>query len=93
MQLSPSDQALILKAKAAELNRKRTLRNNIEACKLIGNALRTSLGPRGMEKMFVDQFDVVVTTDGREILKRLESAHPVGKIIYETVKFIDVSTG
>jgi chaperonin GroEL (HSP60 family) len=96
--MTPSDKTLklstlLLKQKAAQIEGRRALHNNIQAGKLIADSLSSSFGPRGMEKMFIEQFEVIVTSDGREILRRMESAHPVGKMMYETSKWVDVSVG
>lgn len=59
-------------------------RENIQAAKLVAETVRTTLGPKGMDKMVVDRAgEVTVTNDGATILRELAIAHPVGKMIVE----------
>jgi thermosome len=68
--------------------------NNIAAAKVIADAVRTSLGPRGMDKMLVDQFgDVVITNDGATILKEIDVQHPAAKMMVEVAKTQDSEVG
>ena len=68
--------------------------NNIAAAKVIAEAVRTSLGPRGMDKMLVDQFgDVVITNDGATILKEIDVQHPAAKMMVEVAKTQDSEVG
>ena len=61
--------------------------NNIAAAKAVADAVRTTLGPKGMDKMLVspDQ-DVIVTNDGATILEKMEVQHPVAKLLVELSK-------
>lgn len=69
-------------------------RTNILAARVIGEAVRTTLGPRGMDKMLVDQFgDVVVTNDGATILDEIEVEHPAAKMMVEVAKTQDDEVG
>src|SRR3989338_8534669 len=62
-------------------------RNNIMAAKLVAETVRTTLGPKGMDKMLVDSLgDVIVTNDGVTILKEMQIEHPVAKMIVEVAK-------
>jgi thermosome len=62
-------------------------RMNIMAAKVIAEAVRTTLGPRGMDKMLVDSLgDVVITNDGVTILKEMDVEHPAAKMIIEVAK-------
>jgi len=62
-------------------------RNNILAAKLVAETVRTTLGPKGMDKMLVDSLgDVVVTNDGVTILKEMQIEHPAAKMIVEVAK-------
>ncbi|GAH44484.1 unnamed protein product, partial [marine sediment metagenome] len=64
------------------------------AAKIIAEAVRTSLGPRGMDKMLVDQFgDVVITNDGATILKEIDVQHPAAKMMVEVAKTQDSEVG
>ena len=62
-------------------------RNNILAAKLVAETVRTTLGPKGMDKMLVDSMgDVVVTNDGVTILEEMQIEHPAAKMIVEIAK-------
>ncbi|OED30905.1 thermosome subunit alpha [Methanosphaera sp. WGK6] len=62
-------------------------KNNIMAAKLLSNALKTTLGPRGMDKMLINTIgDVKITNDGYTILKETEPDHPAAKMIVELAK-------
>jgi thermosome len=68
--------------------------NNIAAAIVIAEAVRTSLGPMGMDKMLVDQFgDVVITNDGATILKEIDVQHPAAKMMVEVAKTQDSEVG
>ena len=70
------------------------MENNIAAAIVIAEAIRTSLGPRGMDKMLVDQFgDVVITNDGATILKEIDVQHPAAKMMVEVAKTQDSEVG
>jgi len=62
-------------------------RNNILAGKLVGEAVKTTLGPKGMDKMLVDSMgDITVTNDGVTILEKMEIEHPAAKMMVEISK-------
>ncbi len=62
-------------------------RMNIQAAKLVAEMVRTTLGPKGMDKMIVDSLgDVIVTNDGVTILREMNIEHPTGKMIVEIAK-------
>ena len=62
-------------------------RNNIMAAKLVAETVRTTLGPKGMDKMIVDSMgDVTVTNDGVTILQEMQIEHPSAKMIVEVAK-------
>ena len=62
-------------------------RNNIMAAKLVAETVRTTLGPKGMDKMIVDSLgDVIVTNDGVTILEEMKIEHPSAKMIVEIAK-------
>ncbi|HLC73920.1 MAG TPA: thermosome subunit beta [Candidatus Nanoarchaeia archaeon] len=62
-------------------------RNNIMAAKLVAETVRTTLGPKGMDKMLVDSVgDIVVTNDGVTILEEMQIEHPAAKMIVEVAK-------
>ena len=63
------------------------LANNIAAAKAIADSVRSTLGPRGLDKMLVDSMgDVVVTNDGVTILKEMDVEHPAAKMLVEVAK-------
>nr|MDO8079798.1 thermosome subunit beta [Candidatus Freyarchaeota archaeon] len=69
-------------------------RTNIMAAKVIAEAVRTSLGPLGMDKMLVDSFgDVVITNDGATILKEIDVQHPAAKMMVNVAKTQDDEVG
>lgn len=68
--------------------------NNIMAAKAVAEAVRTTLGPKGMDKMLVDSMgDVVITNDGATILKEMDIEHPGAKMIVEVAKTQDEEVG
>ena len=68
--------------------------NNIAAARTIADSVRSSLGPRGMDKMLVDSMgDVVITNDGVTILKEIDVQHPAAKMLVEVAKTQDAEVG
>lgn len=68
--------------------------NNIAAAKAIADVVRSTLGPKGMDKMLVDSLgDVVITNDGATILKEIDIEHPAAKMIVEVSKTQDIECG
>ncbi|MGV8107343.1 MAG: thermosome subunit beta [Nitrososphaerota archaeon] len=85
---------LLLKEGATETKGKDARKNNIQAAKLIAQVIRSSLGPRGMDKMLVDSTgDVTITNDGATILKEMDIEHPVAKMLVEVAKSVDSEAG
>src|SRR2546421_8962680 len=85
---------LILKEGTKESRGKEAQRNNITAAKLIAEIVKTSLGPRGMDKMLVDSLgDVTITNDGATILKEIDVQHPAAKMLVEISKATDNEVG
>lgn len=75
---------LILREGSSQSRGKEAQRNNITAAKLIAELIRSSLGPRGMDKMLVDTMgDVTITNDGATILKEIDVQHPAAKMMIE----------
>ncbi len=69
-------------------------RSNIAAAKAVADAVRTTLGPKGMDKMLVDTLgDVVITNDGATILEEMHIEHPAAKMMVEVAKTQDKSVG
>jgi thermosome len=68
--------------------------NNITAARAIADSVRSTLGPRGMDKMLVDSMgDVVITNDGVTILKEIDVEHPAAKMLVEVAKTQDDECG
>ncbi|HKW05778.1 MAG TPA: thermosome subunit beta [Nitrososphaerales archaeon] len=87
-------QVIILKEGASQNRGRDAQRNNIWAAKEVSNLVKTTLGPRGMDKMLVDGTgDVTITNDGATILKEIDVQHPAAKMIVEMSKTIDNEVG
>jgi thermosome len=85
---------IILKEGSGETKGRDAQRNNITAAKLIAEVVRTSLGPRGMDKMLVDSMgDVTITNDGATMLKEIDVQHPAAKMMVEISKATDNEVG
>jgi thermosome len=85
---------LILKEGTARSRGREAQRNNIMAARIIGEVLRTTLGPRGMDKMLIDSLgDITITNDGAAILDEIEVEHPAAKMMVEVAKTQDDMVG
>ncbi|MEZ0394369.1 MAG: thermosome subunit beta [Desulfurococcaceae archaeon] len=85
---------LILKEGTQRTVGRDALRANIMAARVLAEVLKTSLGPRGLDKMLVDSFgDVTVTNDGATIVKEMEVQHPAAKLLVEVAKAQDAEVG
>ncbi len=85
---------IILKEGTQRSRGKEAQSANISAAKAVAAAVRTTLGPKGMDKMLVNAMgDVVITGDGATILKELEIEHPAAKMIVEVAKTQDEEVG
>src|SRR5947208_3175206 len=85
---------LILKEGTKQNKGKEAQRNNITAAKLVAEIVKSSLGPRGMDKMLVDTLgDVTITNDGATILKEIDVQHPAAKMMVEVAKSVDNEVG
>src|ERR1700686_3972858 len=92
--MSNGPQYIILKEGTAESKGREAQRNNIQAAKLISEIVRSSLGPRGMDKMLVDSLgDVTITNDGATMLKEIDVQHPAAKMMVEISKATDNEVG
>src|SRR6202162_1261653 len=91
---SSGQPVLILKEGSNQSRGKEAQRNNIFAAKLIAEIVKSSLGPRGMDKMLVDTLgDVTITNDGATILKEIDVQHPAAKMMVEVSKSVDNEVG
>lgn len=85
---------LILKEGTNRTRGKSAQSNNIMAGIVISDAVKSTLGPRGMDKMLVDSLgDVTITNDGASILKEIDVQHPAAKMLVEVAKSQDQETG
>jgi thermosome len=85
---------LILKEGTARRRGREAQRNNIMAARVIAEVLRTTLGPRGMDKMLIDNLgDITITNDGAAILDEVEVEHPAAKMMVEVAKTQDDMVG
>ncbi len=94
IQQTPQGPVLVLKESALQQKGRDAQKNNIAAAKLVAELVRTSLGPRGMDKMLVDSLgDVTITNDGATILKEIDVQHPAAKMMVEISKTVDNEVG
>ncbi|TMI06843.1 thermosome subunit [Candidatus Bathyarchaeota archaeon] len=85
---------IILKEGTSRSRGQDALKANIMAAKIIAESVRSSLGPKGMDKMLVDGFgDVTITNDGATILDEMEVQHPAAKMMVEVAKTQDDEVG
>jgi thermosome len=85
---------VILKEGTQRSTGKDAQRNNILAAKVVAETVKTTLGPRGMDKMLVSSIgDVVITNDGATIMKELDIQHPAAKMLVEVAKTQDNEVG
>jgi len=85
---------LVLKEGTSRSIGKEAQENNIAAAIALANIVRSSLGPKSMDKMLVDSFgDVTITNDGATILKEMDVQHPAAKMLVEVAKAQDQEVG
>jgi len=85
---------LILKEGTSRRRGRDAQRNNIMAARIIAEVLRTTLGPRGMDKMLIDSLgDITITNDGAAILDEIDVEHPAAKMMVEVAKTQDDMVG
>ena len=85
---------LILKEGASRSRGQEARRNNIMAARVIAEAITTTLGPRGMDKMLVSGIgDITITNDGAAILNEIDVQHPAAKMMVEVAKTQDDMVG
>ena len=94
IQQTPQGPVIVLKESALQQKGKEAQQNNITAAKLVSELVRSSLGPRGLDKMLVDSLgDVTITNDGATILKEIDVQHPAAKMMVEISKTVDNEVG
>jgi len=85
---------LVLKEGSNRSRGKEAQHTNIMAAKVVAESVKSSLGPKGMDKMLVDSFgDVTITSDGRTILDEMDIQHPAAKMMVEVAKTQDNEAG
>jgi thermosome len=85
---------LILREGASRSRGHEAQHANIMAAKIVAEAVKSALGPRGMDKMLVDSFgDVTITSDGRTVLDEMDIQHPAAKMMVEVAKTQDDEVG
>ena len=85
---------LVLKEGSNRSRGREAQHTNIEAARIVAEAVKSSLGPKGMDKMLVDSFgDVTITSDGRTILDEMDIQHPAAKMMLEVAKTQDNEAG
>jgi thermosome len=85
---------LILREGSGRAGGRDAQRNNIMAARTIAEAIKSALGPKGMDKMLVDgSGDVIITSDGRTILDKMDIEHPAAKMMVEVAKTQDAEVG
>ena len=85
---------IILKEGTEREKGKGAVSNNIAAARAVADAVKSTLGPKGMDKMLVDSLgDVTITNDGVTILKEIEIEHPTAKMLVEVAKTQDDEVG
>jgi len=85
---------LILKEGTGRTRGREAQHTNIMAAKIVAEAVKSSLGPKGMDKMLVDSFgDVTITNDGATILDEMDVQHPAAKMMVEVAKTQDKEVG
>jgi len=85
---------LVLKEGSNRTRGKEAQHGNITAAKIVAESIKSALGPKGMDKMLVDNFgDVTITNDGRTILDEMDIQHPAAKMLVEVAKTQDKEAG
>ena len=93
-QTASGQPVLILKEGTTRSRGREAQKNNITAARVIGEVLKTTLGPRGMDKMLIDSLgDITITNDGAAILDEIEVEHPAAKMMVEIAKTQDDMVG
>ncbi|MCJ7560173.1 TCP-1/cpn60 chaperonin family protein [Candidatus Bathyarchaeota archaeon] len=85
---------IVLREGTGRTTGREALKNNIMAAKIVAEAVKSTLGPCGMDKMLVSSFgDVAITNDGATIMKELDVQHPAAKMLVEVAKALDNEVG
>ena len=93
-QLGGGQQVLLLPEGASRILGRDAQRTNIAVASAVAHAIKTTLGPKGMDKMLVSELgDIVITNDGATILEEMNVEHPVAKIMVDIAKTQDKEVG
>ena len=94
-QVSSDGQTFIILKEGTERSRGKDARDtNIQAAQIVAEVVKSSLGPKGMDKMLVDSFgDITITNDGATMLKEMDIQHPAAKMMVEVSKTQDDEVG
>jgi len=85
---------LILREGSTRSRGKEAQHANIMAARIVAETVKSALGPKGMDKMLVDNFgDVTITSDGRTVLDEMDIQHPAAKMMVEVAKTQDAEVG
>ncbi|MGA2682481.1 MAG: thermosome subunit beta [Candidatus Bathyarchaeia archaeon] len=83
---------LVLREGAGD--KENSLLNSIQAARTVSEVLKSSLGPKGMDKMLINNFgDIIITNDGRTMLQEMDLQHPVARMMVDVAKTIDNEVG
>ncbi|TLN16506.1 thermosome subunit, partial [bacterium] len=94
MAMATGKPILILKEGSSRSRGKEAQRQNLTAAKVIAEVVRSTLGPKGMDKMLVDTIgDITITNDGATILDEIEAQHPAAKLMVNVAKTQDKEVG
>jgi thermosome len=89
-----NQQFLVLKEGTERTTKKDAFSNNVAAAMAIAEAVKSTLGPKGLDKLMVDSLgDITITNDGATILKQIDVQHPTAKIMVEVAKTQDNEVG
>ena len=86
-------QVVILKEGTDASQGKNQLLSNISACVIVADAIRTTLGPRGMDKLIHSNNKVTISNDGATVLKLLDIVHPAAKVLVDISRAQDAEVG
>ncbi len=89
-----NQQVIVLKEDTKRSRGRDARRSNMMAGQIIAEVLKTTLGPRGMDKMLVDSLgDITITSDGAKVLEEIDVQHPAAKMVIEVAKTQDKEVG
>jgi len=93
-ELAAGTPVLILREGSSRSRGREAQHANIMAARIVAEAVKSALGPKGMDKMLVDSFgDVTITSDGRTVLDEMDIQHPAAKMMVEVAKTQDAEVG